>query len=718
MVLRINNDPWLSKENHFADLQEISSANQELGVLLNTDEVPGGNDALPTWVSFLESQNFSQLLFEFHPAKSAVKLGFASPRSTFRAHTIASNELRDLSPAQQISRWRRAVDERSCRFLLLHVSPTDSFSGFLDSVSALQQDLVRQGWSLSWPKPRVSWTVPSFAERHLAPILALLLAILFPILALGSSLGRKPWVSYFRIFSLTLIGACIVAAVAQNSWTRLEIVPFRGIKAAFAFAWLGAFAVLYPWKEIKAGLYQAVRRVDVLLAVIVLAAIGYVLVRMGNASAGWKAGWEQGLRDRLEDLLVARPRFKEFAIGYPLLFLGLQFKKEGKPKAFWQDGRFWIAVGMIGPISMVNTFCHLHSPLYLALWRSANGFLIGTVVGVGLLWIYKMSIVIAGYYGFGNAGDELILYSLIERFRRENPHNSITVFSQTPSETQDSFGVRAVDRWRPRTWIRPLFEADRFILGGGGLLQESTGPWNHAYYLSLLVLAKCFGCQTEIMAIGVDPIRGLFNRFWTRFVLNHWVDAISVRDEASRQALTDTRVTAPVEIQKDPVFDLKPERHLKRSGRIAFALSPSKRQPLWSRGVAELCDLLAKRLDVSIDFLVFFAEEDETFARYVFQYAAFETHVRMSDNPQKLLSWIPQYDLVVATRFHALALAQLSGVPFIGWGPQTKVATLCRNNSAHYSNTDEDWNLNNQFEQICSLYQSGNKSVILETRTA
>ena len=109
-----------------------------------------------------------------------------------------------------------------------------------------------------------------------------------------------------------------MAAIADNPLTRVEVIPFKGTKAAFALAWLGSFLSLYSWNEIKSQLYPALRRIDVLAALAVLAVVGYVIVRMGNASAGWKVGWEQGVRDHLEDLLIARPRFKEFAVGFPL----------------------------------------------------------------------------------------------------------------------------------------------------------------------------------------------------------------------------------------------------------------------------------------------------------------------------------------------------------------------------------------------------------------
>jgi hypothetical protein len=389
LVLRVNDDPWLSKEKLFGDLQEIGSANQELGFLLNTDEIPGGPDASSAWVTFLESQNYAQLFFEFHPAKSTLKLAYRTPRSTYRAHTIAAIELKDLTADQQQSRWLRAVQERSCRFLLFHVSPSDSVSSFLENLSGVRQTLRRHGWDIAWPKPRLTWSFPTFAQRQLGPVAALLLAIGVPVWALRLSLSKTPWVSYFQILLVTLVGACIMSAVAENPLTRLEIIPFRGIKLAFAMAWGGSFLTLYPWKEIESQLYQVVRRVDVLVGLVLAIVVGYALIRMGNAGSGWQTGWEQHVRDRLEDFLVARPRFKEFALGYPLLLLGLHMRPFQKSKSFWRDRRFWIGVGMIGPISMVNTFCHLHSPLYLAFWRSLNGFVIGTLFGLFLIAVKK-----------------------------------------------------------------------------------------------------------------------------------------------------------------------------------------------------------------------------------------------------------------------------------------------------------------------------------------
>jgi polysaccharide pyruvyl transferase WcaK-like protein len=116
--------------------------------------------------------------------------------------------------------------------------------------------------------------------------------------------------------------------------------------------------------------------------------------------------------------------------------------------------------------------------------------------------------------------------------------------------------------------------------------------------------------------------------------------------------------------------------------------------------------------------LAFFPLQDEKCARDIAERAAFAPHVRVWKAPEDLLSWIPEYDVVIGTRFHALVLAAMSKVPFIGWGNQNKVAALCREHGKPYANTESVWNVQDQLNLISSLYQSKNKIVILPTRTS
>ena len=55
-------------------------------------------------------------------------------------------------------------------------------------------------------------------------------------------------------------------------------------------------------------------------------------------------------------------------------------------------------------------------------------------------------VVISGFYGFHNIGDEAILKTLTQQLRKLDPEIQITVLSHNPEETMEKFDVKAVKR--------------------------------------------------------------------------------------------------------------------------------------------------------------------------------------------------------------------------------------------------------------------------------
>src|SRR5438132_576599 len=96
-------------------------------------------------------------------------------------------------------------------------------------------------------------------------------------------------------------------------------------------------------------------------------------------------------------------------------------------------------------------------------------------------------IVIAGYYGFDNLGDELILESILDGLGQAR--SRAIVLSRAPKKTFARFGVASVNRWLPWSVFRAILRSNAFILGGGGLLQDRTSFFSLIYYLSLLAIA-------------------------------------------------------------------------------------------------------------------------------------------------------------------------------------------------------------------------------------
>ena len=78
------------------------------------------------------------------------------------------------------------------------------------------------------------------------------------------------------------------------------------------------------------------------------------------------------------------------------------------------------------------------------------------------------NILISGYYGFDNIGDESILRTLVTSLRERIPDCSLTVLSHDPAATREKYGVEAVERMSPLAIARAVRRCDMLISGGVG----------------------------------------------------------------------------------------------------------------------------------------------------------------------------------------------------------------------------------------------------------
>lgn len=76
-------------------------------------------------------------------------------------------------------------------------------------------------------------------------------------------------------------------------------------------------------------------------------------------------------------------------------------------------------------------------------------------------------IVLSGYYGFNNSGDETILYAVITMLRKIDPSIQLNVLSNEPEKTAKLYNVRAVSRWKWNQVLGAIKGCDLLISGGG-----------------------------------------------------------------------------------------------------------------------------------------------------------------------------------------------------------------------------------------------------------
>ena len=91
-------------------------------------------------------------------------------------------------------------------------------------------------------------------------------------------------------------------------------------------------------------------------------------------------------------------------------------------------------------------------------------------------------ILLAGYYGFGNLGDEAILEMAIKQILEITDRKNITVLSGNKEVTNKKYNVNTIDRYNVFSIINQLMKSDALVFGGGSLLQDITSKRSIYYF--------------------------------------------------------------------------------------------------------------------------------------------------------------------------------------------------------------------------------------------
>src|SRR3989339_49579 len=291
-----------------------------------------------------------------------------------------------------------------------------------------------------------------------------------------------------------------------------------------------------------------------------------------------------------------------------------------------------------------------------------------------------MKVVISGYYGFGNAGDELILDAIITQIRSKEPGLNITVLSFQPEKTSSFYKVRSINRWNPFKSFWAIYRSDILISGGGGLFQDMTGSPSLYYYLLTILTAKLLRKKVFIYAVGINELK-LINRFFTAFTLK-LCDRITVRENYSFDMLVRWGVSqAKMDVTADPVLHREvPYVNAKRpQPKIAFVLRPPRTEVAASAGMfSKLCDSLSQRISAKIIFIPFHIEKDLGFTLSVMNSMRSTARLVQWNKPNDLYNIFSEIDMVVSQRLHGLILASLYRIPLVGISDDSKLERYLR----------------------------------------
>lgn len=288
-------------------------------------------------------------------------------------------------------------------------------------------------------------------------------------------------------------------------------------------------------------------------------------------------------------------------------------------------------------------------------------------------------IVISGYYGFANAGDEAMLTAIVKALRSKDASVNLTVISGNPEATAARHCVASIHRFNPLAIISAIRSSDLLLSGGGSLLQDVTSKKSLLYYLSVLALGRWFGKKVMLFGQGIGPINSGILRRLTRFVCSS-ADMITVRDTDSLEELRKIGIPSEkVCLTADAVLTL-PQAPLQQGRQLLqkFAVPEQKKliaisvrqwpgESHYLEELAKAADLLTEKYQAHLVLLPLQYPADVAVCKKLQQYLKHRSSSTVLDMPcdtEQFLSLMGNFSLLIGMRLHALIFASVMHVPF------------------------------------------------------
>ncbi|GHT00666.1 hypothetical protein AGMMS50276_27030 [Synergistales bacterium] len=425
-------------------LKRVLSDYPGIALVAPSGEIAPGYPDMKPLADILRAHKVPYAEIEFSRQLGAASLNWLMFPSIIPLHSVTNEELlaRNINRDAMMERLVRAAVERGVRLLVLRPAVSGGAEPVLEDFALEVQKLVAalssRGLVASWPTP-VALSRPSGVSffstlacaaafllsltrylkrffgprgepfqmmpqewpevvffvgvtllitiaaryvvtinRFLGAFTAALVVTESALLAMGDA--KRGWRAILSGFLYAIVGGLSVAALFSESLYMLRLLTFSGVKLTLMLP--PVLIVLHDMKRrihpesLSEFLSRPPLWGEFFLGLLLLMLLGIALFRSDNVQ--FIPGIEARIRDWLERVLVARPRNREVFVGYPSLVLYI-FAVNNR---LWHKYREILRVGVvIGFSSVVNSFCHYHTPLVFTLLREFHGLWTGLLIG-------------------------------------------------------------------------------------------------------------------------------------------------------------------------------------------------------------------------------------------------------------------------------------------------------------------------------------------------
>jgi len=317
----------------------------------------------------------------------------------------------------------------------------------------------------------------------------------------------------------------------------------------------------------------------------------------------------------------------------------------------------------------------------------------------------RFDVMLSGYYGYANSGDDAILETIIGALRKEKDDLSMLVLSKRPAEATRDYGVFSINRLNFFNIYRYMKKTRLLIYGGGSLIQDITSTRSLIYYTFLIHMAKFLGMRIMVYGNGIGPITKEHNVSRAKRALDV-CDYISLRDPISLEDIKALGVTNPnVVVSVDPVFSFEVGEDVQLEEILATeSINGAKKyfavslRP-WQYNEPNFVDKVAEAINYSyekhrviplfvpmqkIDFAIIQETVKKLNCEYVILSKIYDV--------RPLMAIISKVEFAMAMRLHTLIYAVSVGLPVIGLVYDPKVSSFIEymNEKTHVDTSNLD----------------------------
>lgn len=302
-------------------------------------------------------------------------------------------------------------------------------------------------------------------------------------------------------------------------------------------------------------------------------------------------------------------------------------------------------------------------------------------------------ILLSGYFGFDNVGDEAILEAECTQLRQLDPSLELSALIDNQARAEE-LGLKAYKRKSLWQIYQAISQCDLLISGGGGLFQDSTGIGSIMYYGAIIAIAAILNKPSFIFSQGFGPIRTDLGKWLAKLLLPLATKA-SFRDEESRQEFEKFAPGVEAVLTADPAFLLQAQNEQKSLAMLEKCGLASVQAPIVVVALRSWFELeLAAKAEAFNQWLATFSAEerphllvlplqywyDEGISRRFTSLIKYPCTMAPRLNAAEIVALLAAkpIEMVAAMRLHAIILASSASKATLGIAYDPKVSRICK----------------------------------------